>query len=95
MDQNFSQRSDDGRARYSTEALVAELERRKKEKGGNYMNITGMNLGIVKTLLNHLNKLQDRIEVLEGQVGGCSPHRELRDRIEVLEGQVGELSSRS
>jgi hypothetical protein len=38
-------------------------------RGGNYMNITGMNLAVVRTLLNYINKLEDRIDELEGVLG--------------------------
>lgn len=37
------------------------------------MNITGMNLAIVKTIMNHVDRLQDRIETLEGQTHDCPP----------------------
>ena len=37
------------------------------------MNITGMNLGIVRTLLNHINKLEDRLDELEGRIGATVP----------------------
>lgn len=37
------------------------------------MNITGMNLAVVKTIMNHVDRLQDRIETLEGQTQGCPP----------------------
>jgi len=67
----LSCRSDDGRARLNVNALVNELETSMKSKGGNHMNITGMNLTIIKTLMNHINMLQDRIEELEGEVA-CS-----------------------
>ena len=38
------------------------------------MNSTVMNLAIVKTLMNHINQLQDRIETLEGQVQDREPN---------------------
>jgi hypothetical protein len=63
-----SVRSDDGGARYSVKALIAELESGMRSKGGNHMNITGMNLAIVRTLLTHINKLEDRIDELEGKI---------------------------
>lgn len=62
----WSVRSDDGGARPSVQFLIAELERGMH--GGNRMNITGMNLGIVRTLLNHINKLEDRLDELEGRI---------------------------
>jgi hypothetical protein len=64
-----SVRSDDGGARHSVHALIAELEGGMRRRGGNYMNITGMNLAVVRTLLNHINKLEDRIDELEGVLG--------------------------
>ena len=42
-------------------------------RGGNYMNIAGMNLGIVRTLLNHINRLEDRLDELEGRIGTYCP----------------------
>ena len=59
----ISQRPDDGGARYSVKALISELE--SNMRGGNKMNITGMNLGIVRTLLNHINVLEDRLHTME------------------------------
>ena len=68
----------DGLARASVESLIRELDTgmRDIERGGRAylckidspVGITGMNLAIVKTLLIHMNKLQDRIETLEGQL---------------------------
>ena len=46
-----------------------------KGKNANYMNITGMNLGIVRTLLNHINRLEDRIDMLEGMIGSERPDK--------------------
>jgi hypothetical protein len=63
-----SVRSDDGGARYSVKALIAELESGMRSKGGNHRNITGMDLAIVRTLLTHINKLEDRIDELEGKI---------------------------
>jgi uncharacterized coiled-coil protein SlyX len=74
MSHQFSIRSDDGLARLSVEALIGELESGMRGRGGNHMNITGMNLAIVKTLMNHINKLQDRIETLEGQMQDEEPN---------------------
>ena len=65
----WSSRSDDGGARPSVHFLIAELEKSKTTRGGNHMNITGMNLGIVRTLLNHINKLENRLDELEGRIG--------------------------
>ncbi len=70
-----SARSDDGGARLSVKVLIMELETGMRSKGGNYMNITGMNLGIVRTLLNHMNRLEDRIDFLEGMLGSEGPPR--------------------
>ena len=64
----YSVRSGDGGARPSVEALVAELERGMRGRGGNYMGIAGMNLAVVRTLLNHINRLEDRIDELEGRL---------------------------
>jgi hypothetical protein len=61
-----SVRSDYGAARTSVQALIVALEADLRSRGGNYMNITGMILTIVCTLLNHINKLEDRIDELEG-----------------------------
>jgi hypothetical protein len=69
----WSRRSDDGGARPSVQFLIAELERGMMGRGGNHMNITGMNLGIVRTLLNHINKLEDRLDELEGRIGATVP----------------------
>jgi len=67
----------DGLARASVETLIRELDTgmRDIQRGGRTylgkvdspIGITGTNLAIVKTLLIHMNKLQDRIETLEGQ----------------------------
>ena len=67
---NLSAREGDGGARHDVNNLVLELEAKMKSRGGNYMGINGMYLTVVKTLMNHINKLQDRIELLEGQVNG-------------------------
>ena len=64
----WSVRPDDGGARPSVQFLISELERGMVERGSNRMNITGMNLGIVRTLLNHINKLEDRLDELEGRI---------------------------
>ena len=32
------------------------------------MGITSMNLGIIRTLLNHINRLEDRIDELDGRL---------------------------
>ena len=69
----YSVRSDDGGARPSVEALVAELERGMRGRGGNYMGIAGMNLAVVRTLLNHINRLEDRIDELEGRLPPTPP----------------------
>ena len=69
----WSRRSDDGGARPSVQFLIAELERGMMGRGGNRANITGMNLGIVRTLLNHINKLEDRLDELEGRIGATVP----------------------
>ncbi len=61
-------RGDDGLARPSVDSLIRELENNMQGRGSNHMNITGMDLAIVKTLMNHVNRLQDRIETLEGQI---------------------------
>jgi hypothetical protein len=68
----------DGLARTSVDSLIRELDTgmRDMRRGGcaylckidTPVGITGMNLAIVKTLLIHMNKLQDRIELLEGQL---------------------------
>ena len=71
----FSVRSDDGGARLSVQYLIFELERGMRGKGSNYMNITGMNLTIVRTLLNHINRLEDRIDMLEGMLGSERPNK--------------------
>jgi chaperonin cofactor prefoldin len=73
MDHQYSTRGDDGLARTSVESLIGELESGMRARGGNHMNITGMNLAIVKTLMNHMSKLQDRIETLEGQIQNSEP----------------------
>jgi hypothetical protein len=70
-----SARTDDGGARPSVQALIMELQAGMRGKGSNYMNITGMNLGIVRTLLNHINRLEDRIDMLEGMLGSEGPDR--------------------
>jgi hypothetical protein len=64
-----SVRSDYGAARTSVQALIVALEADLRSRGGNYMNITGMNLTLVCNLLNHINKLEDRIDELEGVLG--------------------------
>ncbi len=64
----FSIRSDDGGARPSVQALIFELEQSMRSRGGNYMGITSMNLGIIRTLLNHINRLEDRIDELDGRL---------------------------
>lgn len=73
----------DGLARASVESLIRELDAgmRDIQRGGHTyrckvdspIGITGMNLAIVKTLLIHMNKLQDRIETLEGQIQNVQP----------------------
>ncbi len=68
-----SVRSDDGGARPSVEALIAELENGMRGRGGNYMGITGMNLAVVRTLLNHINRLKDRVDYLEGILHPAHP----------------------
>jgi len=67
----------DGLARASVESLIRELDAvmRDIQRGGRTyrckvdspIGIAGMDLAIVKTLLIHMNKLQDRIETLEGK----------------------------
>lgn len=67
----------DGLARASVETLIRELDTGMRDiqrgsrtylgKVDSPIGITGTNLAIVKTLLIHMNKLQDRIETLEGQ----------------------------
>ncbi len=69
----FSVRSDDGGSRHSVQALIAELERGMRSRGGNTMGITSMNLGIVRTLLNHINHLEDRIDELDGRLRNAQP----------------------
>lgn len=64
----FSSRSDDGGARPSVQALIVELERQMSVRGGNTMGITSMNLTIIRTLLNHINRLEDRIDELDGRL---------------------------
>lgn len=68
MDHRLSTRADDGLARPSVAALIGELDNGMRGRGSNHMNITGMNLAILKTLMNHVNKLQDRVETLEGRI---------------------------
>jgi hypothetical protein len=73
----------DGLARASVESLIRELDTgmRDIQRGGRTylgkvdspIGITGTNLAIVKTLLIHMNKLQDRIETLEGQIQDIQP----------------------
>ena len=75
----------DGLASASVESLIRELDTgmRDLQRGGRASiflgrcsspcGITGMNLAIVKTLLIHMNKLQDRIETLEGQMQDVQP----------------------
>ncbi len=53
------------------QALIAELEGSMQRPRSNYMNITGMNLTVVRTLLNHINRLEDRIDELEGLLGNA------------------------
>ena len=68
MSHPFSTQVLDGLARPSVEGLIGELETSMQGRGSNHMNITGMNLAIVKTIMNHVDRLQDRIECLEGQI---------------------------
>ena len=75
----YSSRSDDGGARYSVQALILELEQRMRGKGANHMHLTGMDLAVTRTLLNHINKLEDRISTLEDQ------NYTLEERVIVLE----------
>lgn len=82
----ISVRSDDGGARPSVQWLISELERGMQGRGANHRNITGMNLGIVRTLFNHINRLEDRIDMLEGMLRGSDP---LEERVNVLEGMLG------
>jgi NAD/NADP transhydrogenase beta subunit len=82
MNEEISKRSDDGKARLSVHFLIQELENQMKTRGGNYMNITGMNLAIVKTLINHINKLEDRVDELQGMIEASSHH------IRRLEGMI-------
>ena len=99
MDHRLSTRSDDGLARPSVEALIGELENGMRGRGSNHMNITGMNLAIVKTVMNHVNKLQDRIETLEGRMQCGEPNvkrspayemeGEMQDRDPVLKKEPG------
>ena len=69
MDHQLTTRTDDGGARLNVAFLIGELENGMRGRGSNHKNITGMNLAVVKTLMNHINKLQDRIETLEGHGG--------------------------
>jgi hypothetical protein len=78
MSRQFSTRGDDGLARLNVEALVRELETSMRARGGNYMNITGMNLAIVKTLMNYIDRLRDRIETLEVQIKTCPPASDVK-----------------
>jgi hypothetical protein len=68
MSHPFSTQVLDGLARPSVEGLIGELETGMQGRGANHMNITGMNLAIVRTIMNHVDRLQDRIESLEGQI---------------------------
>lgn len=61
----YSSRPDDGGARFSVQMLIAELERGMQATGGNHKNITGMNLAITRTLLNHIDALEARVAALE------------------------------
>jgi hypothetical protein len=63
-----SVRSDDGGARHSVQALIAELENNMRARGGNHMNIAAMDLAVARTLLNYINRLEDRIDELEGRL---------------------------
>jgi hypothetical protein len=74
----FSIRSDDGGARLSVQALISELEKGMTGRGSNHMNITGMNLAVVRTLLNHINRLEDRVDMLEGMIGSERPNKRAR-----------------
>jgi hypothetical protein len=87
MSYQFSTRSDDGLTRLSVEALIGELESGMRGRGCNHMNITGMNLAILKTLMNHINQLQDRIETLEGQMQDGEPNVKRNPEYE-MEGQM-------
>ena len=71
-----SVRSGDGGARPSVQALIAELENGMRARGGNHMNITGMDLAVVRTLLNHINRLEDRVDELEGRLSHVLRQRE-------------------
>lgn len=74
---------DNGLARASVESLIRELDTGMRDiqrgdrtylgKVDSPIGITGTNLAIVKTLLIHMNKLQDRIETLEGQIQDIQP----------------------
>jgi TolA-binding protein len=82
----------DGLARASVESLIRELDTgmRDIERGGRTyrckvdspIGITGMNLAIVKTLMNHMNKLQDRIETLEGQIQNMQRDQRIKPECE-------------
>ena len=67
------------RARLSCEALIGELES-QLEKSGKYT--TKRELAIVKTLMNHMNKLQDRIETLEGQIQDMQRDQKIKPECE-------------
>jgi hypothetical protein len=61
-----------GSARLSVHHLINELEEGMKRKGGNYMGLTSSNLTMLRTLKNHMDHLQDRIEHLEGLLNHVS-----------------------
>jgi hypothetical protein len=85
---------DDGLARTSVESLIGELDTGMRDmRGGGSTSsflcsssspicITGMNLAIVKTLVNHMNKLQDRIETLQGQIQDTKPDVKIKPECE-------------
>lgn len=49
----------------NVEIMMADMDSSLKRGGGNRMNITGMNLTIVRTLNNRIKALADRIQNLE------------------------------
>lgn len=91
MDRKFD---DSGLARKSVESLIRELDTGMRDmRGGGRtssflcrssspIGITGMNLAIVKTLVNHMNQLQDRIETLEGQMQDTEPDVKIKPECE-------------
>ncbi len=66
MSRQYSARAYGEETRQSVQGIIQDLEDGMSRRGGNYMGITGMNLRIVATLLNHIDRLEDRIDYLEG-----------------------------